>query len=200
MLVGSYVDFFPLREHDTPLPTVMKRRDFKGNLTDQLKTFTDRMESQFVEDAGGRKRSIFGLSDVMFFMPRVGGAVSSEHLIEQVRGGLLRFNLKWDEGPQSGHMVAAYLRQLMIMIAAELAEEGVHPAKISWPFPTRRRSAATMRGHSQTVRDGLVKSLSAEARGTGESMPVYMTEGEAACELFPRSIGKTCSRVSARCC
>jgi hypothetical protein len=110
----QFIDFFAPDKRALPTPTVAIRR------------------SDAPEDA---PISIF--RNVIYFNPlgtvAEGGAVSE---LDKYRLYFSRcvFNLKWSD--DQVHLTAAsdFLSQLMMMIAAEKAEQGVDPASLKWRF------------------------------------------------------------------
>jgi hypothetical protein len=183
LLASTYADFFPLQEHDTPLPTVMKERDFEGNLSPRLLSYIETPSTQNRVE-GGRDRSILGVTHMLFFMPWLGRTVNPELLVAQIRSGRLKFDLKWQEGSEASFIISCYLRQLMIMIAAELWDVGVKPDRIAWRFSYPQAFGTLHAANFRGVVRRLAERMRVELGAEGETTPRLRTEGEAAASYF----------------
>jgi hypothetical protein len=119
----SFVDFFPLLSHGTPFPTVATRRSLRDDGDPQLKRVL----------SGEDERPMF--SDCVYFMPQeLGYTQASYGIMFQARKGSLRFGLKWNSDPLTRKIARRFLRQIMMMISAELVAGGVDPRRVSWRF------------------------------------------------------------------
>jgi len=123
-LMDAYIDFFPLRDggYPTPIPTVAKVRDFRGNPPPTVPPTAD----------GGH--DAHGFSDTIFFAPGYEGGDGATSIFDWIRANQLLFDLKWREDQPSRRLARRFLRQFMMMTAAELAAEGVAPNRINWRF------------------------------------------------------------------
>ena len=124
-LVAPYTQFFPLKRHETPFPTVAKRREFRVSGSAADESFWTQLKSG--HDA-------HGFSDCIFFVPEFAKQHFTEFFLQWTREGILVFNIKWARGEESRRLTRRFLRQLMMMCAAELASRGIDPAAIQWRF------------------------------------------------------------------
>lgn len=74
----------------------------------------------------------------------------SDNIFREWTGaGLLKFRLKWGETQSERALATHFLRQIMMMSAAELVAEGTDPLAIDWRFSYpqafKRRSIASWR-------------------------------------------------------
>lgn len=174
-IAAEYTSFFPLRAHDTPLPTVARKRDFTGLTPDLRRMLED-------GDPG------VGMSHFVFFMPALEQAVDPKLLIALVNKGSLQFDLKWGEGKRMSHLVQAFISQLMVMIAAELVQSGVALNRIAWRFSYPQ----SFRPHDRTTFETILRSAQSELFGkpdpddAGRRSLTLVTEGEAAALYFMR--------------
>lgn len=184
VVAAAYADFYPLETHHTPIPTVMKRRDFGGNLTPQLRRLVENVSQQNVTDSANETRSIHGLTHILFLMPRLGNTVSAEHLVGQIQSGLLQFEIKWDESSKASFIVSTYLRQLMIMVMAELADKGVRAGRVEWRLSYPQAFTHERASRFQEVAQTLIGRFQKETGQVDGAPAVFMTEGEAAATYF----------------
>lgn len=130
-LIELYTTFFPLKAHQSPFPTVAKLREFRPALPAHLQ--------QQVE-AG--KIEAHGLTDTVFFVPNFDGFLKwhaklnpGENLyLDWTERGILKFRLKWGTTPAERAMAARFLRQTMMMTAAETVAAGGAVGSIDWRF------------------------------------------------------------------
>ncbi|KPF73475.1 hypothetical protein IP88_09105 [alpha proteobacterium AAP81b] len=122
-MAKNFQDFMPPDDHVMPTPSVVIARDL---------------------DAEGR--AALARSDVanqlmfehlVYFQPV---AAPGEQLgalnINDWRGLLTRtiFNLKWSIDPETITASKRYLRQVILMLAAEAADQGIDPKRLKWRF------------------------------------------------------------------
>lgn len=130
-LIELYTTFFPLKAHESPFPTVAKLREFRPALPPHL---------QQEVDAG--KVEAHGLTDTIFFVPNFDGFLKwhaklnpGENLyLDWTERGILKFRLKWGESAPMRAMAARFLRQSMMMTAAETVATGGSVSAIDWRF------------------------------------------------------------------
>lgn len=183
-LAMQYLDFFPLRQHDTPLPTVAKLPVYRPGLSGDL----SRQMSQGLVEEHGFSDNILFVPDFDDFVPRQRKlGVSNNILKELTEKGLLKFRLKWGETGLERSYAAHFLRQIMMMTAAELLDQGISPQSIKWRFSYpqafRPRDKNELEkevrtGHRQLFGPVLV------ADGAKERPFLCKTEGEAAAHYF----------------
>ncbi len=123
----SFTDFMPISQNAMPIPTVAKLPSisFDGDSSlDHIKSLDD-------------DRVLF--SSLAFFLPAAQTGVArgdlrysadATHLTELK--DQLRFNLKWGSTALSRNTAKQYLRQLIIMISAELMAGSYDPRKANW--------------------------------------------------------------------
>lgn len=113
-----FVEFFPLTERPTPTPTVMLSRALgsDGALPPKV-----------------RESLLF--SSVMYFQPDLELREGSDDL-EKFKSVLnrLKFNLKWDDQPETRAASEHFLRQLMMMVSLEALVSGRNPDLLRWRF------------------------------------------------------------------
>lgn len=167
-LAAAYTDFFCLQDHETPVPTVAKRRLHIGPLDDALRTSIKEGSSEI------------GSTHQIFFMPPL--AIPTLDLITT---GQLLFDLKWGGEAKNKKVVQVFLQQLMILAGAELAERGIPMDRVSWRFSHPQAFTPNQLGNFQTIIKKSQTALLAEAGGPpGTAAVDMMTEGEAAAAYF----------------
>lgn len=183
-IAGAYTDFFPLWAYDTPMPTVLKKREYRGPQSRDLsKLLTDIAALELANTDGEKAKPILTVSHLIFFTPKID--LISSALIELINKGALRFEIKWESGADAKAIVKFYLRQLMIMIAAELVAQGGEASRIGWrmsyprAFTTRQVQAFT--GIAGELAQELFIAAGGEAGGPAVAL---RTEGEAAAAYF----------------
>lgn len=120
-LATEYTTFFPLRPHDTPFPTVVRRRGYQGELSSE--------NQRLLKDGHDEH----GFSDVIFFMPQY-DQLTADTYLAWVKANTLVFNIKWAANEKTKLLARRFLRQLMMMVAAELAAKGRPTHSIRWAF------------------------------------------------------------------
>lgn len=123
----SFVDFMPISENAMPLPTVAKLPSiaFDGDRNlDGIKSLDD-------------DRVLF--SSLAFFLPapQPGVALGDQRFSADAATlsslqGQLRFGLKWGQTREARNLAKQYLRQLIIMISAELIDRNYDPRQANW--------------------------------------------------------------------
>lgn len=121
-LTTEYINFFPLKTHAMPFPTVVKRREFQGDLATEVQAQLQRGHNEF------------GFSDFIFFMPQYDRTKRIDSLRAWIDSNLLVFNIKWAADEATRGLTRRFLRQLMLMVAAELVADGVRPSDVKWRF------------------------------------------------------------------
>jgi hypothetical protein len=121
-LVEAYTDFFPLASHETPIPTVSKRRDFRGDQPAALRSSLK----------GGHDAQ--GFTDSIFFVPGYEGSGFVGRVRRWIAEDQLVFGIKWARDEASRRLTKRFLRQVMMMTAAELLAGGVPPENVRWRF------------------------------------------------------------------
>jgi len=173
----AYTDFFPVKPHQTPLPTIAKKREFgNGPLPTEIR-------EQLNEGS-----DVFGLSHMVFFMPRGGNTDSPTFLIGLINSGLLEFNIKWGEDVENRRLVKSFLKQLMIMVAAELHAGGVLIEKIQWRYSFPQAFTFRQKSAFQKIIKSAWKSLSQDnvVLDQADANIAFTTESEAAMRYFTK--------------
>ncbi|HEY8572737.1 hypothetical protein [Phenylobacterium sp.] len=174
-LSSAYTQFFPLKRHDTPFPTVVRKRDFRlaGAMPDQLST-----QLQRGHDA-------HGFSDTIFFVPNFGSTGSAAEFMGLVATGELVFGIKWAPGEAARRLTRRFLRQVMMMSAAELVDRGVDPRTISWRFSFPQAFTRQDRGDFESqVREAWAELLEVRLAEAPQVPVAFETEGAAAAHYF----------------
>lgn len=174
----TYADYFPLWAFDTPMPTVLKSREYRGQQDSEL--------GALLSDVADLEKAnkILGLSHLIFFTPRIDHELSSV-LIGYINKGVLRFEIKWEKGADAKAIVKFYLRQLMIMIAAEIVAQGGAAARIGWRMSYPRAFTTGQVKAFKELAGELAKELHVASGGKGTAPAVKLhTEGEAAAAYF----------------
>jgi hypothetical protein len=175
-LFAAYTDFFPLKAYETPLPTVVKRRGFRDGAPAGLLPI----------EAGGS--DAHGFTDQIFFVPAYDQEESTGSILSWIASDDLIFEIKWREDAPLRMLIKRYLRQVMMMITAELLAGGVSPASIRWRFSypqafARREIDAFEHFIWQAWRD-LFGDVAALRGADPQQYVVTRTEGEAALHYF----------------
>lgn len=121
-LFSAYTEFFPIRDFATPQPTVVKKREFRDGMPKEI-----RPTSQGGHDA-------HGFSDLVFFPPPYEDSGNFANIKNWAASDLLVFDIKWSTQEARRRLIKRFLRQIMLMTAAELVKKGVAPLGISWRF------------------------------------------------------------------
>jgi hypothetical protein len=174
----QYTDFFPMIDHDMPLPTVLKERQISGTPTDELRGFAANPDP-----TGGPLP--LGFTHLAFFTPRLASG-SYLALSESVKNGQLKFDLKWSDSSKDRPLVRIYLRQLMIMIAAELRQSGVRMGAIKWRFSFPQAFTQEQEMQFRSTLEDILRGIRADDQSEdGAALPLMVqTEAEAAAAYF----------------
>jgi hypothetical protein len=179
-LVEAYTSFFPLKEHLTPFPTVVKLREFLGSLSASLQ---ERIDQGRLDDPGFSD-SIFFVPDFDNFAARQQQLTGENPYLLWTRTDILKFGLKWGSEPYERAVAARFLRQIMMMAAAELRAGGIRPANIEWRFSYPQAFTASHRRDLEaSIRDGW-NTLFGDEVGAPQSRFLVKTEGAAAAHYF----------------
>lgn len=161
---ASYIDFFPPAAHGSPFPTILKVREFQGSA------------GSFDNTAPGA--DMVGTRHMIFFNPIQSGNATGP-IVEWMRKGFLVSDIKWSKAEGTRYQTARFLRQTMIMSAAELVAHGIRPENIAWRLSYPQSFDRPMTAQfKEAVGEALV-GVAAAAQ-----MPTYKTEGEAAAHYF----------------
>lgn len=174
-VAATYTDFFPVNDHQTPVPTIAKKREFGGGaLPAQIREALNDGSDQF------------GLSHMVFFMPRGGVADKPEFVLGLIKDGLLEFDIKWGETKSDRQLVQSFLKQLMIMVAAELRASGISVANIDWRYSFPQAFSSQHKKAFQSIIQNAWKSLAQDnaAIGSVENRISFSTEADAAMRYF----------------
>ncbi len=122
----SFVDFFPLADHASPIPTVAKRREIDAGNDPALRAVAEARD----------ERPLF--SDMIFFQPALGDPLNHQTRQDvgelKRRQGSLRFKLKWSGEPLTKDISRRFLREFMLLTAAELVDRDLDPVRARWRF------------------------------------------------------------------
>lgn len=124
-LEKTFQDFFAPEARRLPTPSVVVDR----LLDDAGRTALDN-EPQAVADS-------LMFRDLIYFQPSPGAASALRNLNLGDWNRLLgrtRFNLKWSMDADVQRATKRYLRQFVMMLAAEAADRGLDPLKLTWRF------------------------------------------------------------------
>jgi hypothetical protein len=184
-LVEAYTSFFPLKQHLTPFPTVVKLREFLGALPPALQ---DQIDDGRLDDQG--------FSDTIFFVPDFDNfAARQQQLTGEnpyllwTRTDILKFRLKWGESLYDRALAARFLRQIMMMAAAELRARGIRPRNIEWRFSYPQAFTAGQRRELEiTLHDSWV-ALFGDDASPPQTKFLVKSEGAAAAHYFMRGRG-----------
>lgn len=174
-VAAAYTDFFPVNDHDTPVPTIAKKREFGGGAL-----------PRDIRQALNDKSDIFGLSHMVFFQPRGGIADTPEFMLRLINAGILEFDIKWGERAEDRQLVQSFLKQLMIMVAAELRADGISISNIQWRYSFPQ---AFNTDHKHAFQGIIRNAWSALAQDNEAIGPVahsisFSTEADAAMRYF----------------
>lgn len=123
-LVQKLRDFLPADDRTLPTPTVIIGRSLDAEGRDVLDA------DQTMDDA-------LLVRHLMYFQPDYAedGTITAIPLREwSALLNSIRYDLKWSRSRDMRDAARRYLRQLMLMIAAEWARNGGDPAKLRWHF------------------------------------------------------------------
>ncbi|HYW17119.1 MAG TPA: hypothetical protein VE891_13335 [Allosphingosinicella sp.] len=173
----QYADFFPMIDHDMPLPTVLKERQISGTPTDEIRAFA--------ADPDPNLRPLpVGFTHLAFFTPRLASG-SYLALSESVKNGQLKFDLKWSDSSKDRPLVRVYLRQLMLMIAAELRQSGIRTNDIQWRFSFPQAFTQDQESQFRSTLEDILKGIRDEKAEVQAALPLMVqTEAEAAAAYF----------------
>lgn len=174
-IAGAYTDFFPVNDHETPVPTIAKKREFGGGALPPE-----------IRDALNHGSDHFGLSHMVFFMPRGGATDSPEFMLTQINRGLLEFDIKWGESQAGRALVQSFLKQLMIMAAAELRSEGISAGNIDWRFSYPQAFSSEHKRAFRNIIESAWETLAHDSETGAErrNSISLSTEAEAAMQYF----------------
>lgn len=117
-------DFLPADDRTLPTPTVIIGRSLDAEGRDAL-------------DADQQMDDAVLVRHLMYFQPDYAedGTIATVPLREwSALLNSIRYDLKWSRSREMRDAARRYLRQLMMMIAAEWARNGGDPAKLRWHF------------------------------------------------------------------
>ena len=163
-----FLEFMPPSERSTPTPTVGLNRD------------ADQPALLAGPEGLGDERPLFG--SVIYFQPDEGAAADmAASDLEQFRGvlGRTRFNLKWGEEKEIKTAARRYLRQFIMMTAAEAVMKGKDPSKLTWRFS---RPDAMSIDQRQELEGELASAL--EEVAPGAAFTHLYSEGAAAAKYI----------------
>jgi hypothetical protein len=185
-LVEAYTSFFPLKQHLTPFPTVVKLREFLGKLDRDLQKRVDegRLDDHAFADA------IFFVPDFDNFAARQQQLTGENPYLLWTRTDILKFGLKWGETPFERALTARFLRQIMMMAAAELRAGGVRPGNIEWRFSYPQAFTASHRRTLEGALSDAWSTLFGEELGQPQAKFLVKSEGAAAAHYFMLGRGR----------
>jgi hypothetical protein len=147
----AFVEHMPLLDHETPMPTVAKLRRMDDGGDPALKRIIDREDD----------RPLF--ADCVFFVPQEQGrtlSTSGKRLVELKEQ--LKFGLKWSPDPLTRKVARRFLRQMIMMISAEIMDPpriserspaGSDPSSARWRFSYPE----AMSQKTKTALDGAIR-------------------------------------------
>ena len=185
-LVEAYTSFFPLKQHLTPFPTVVKLREFLGKLDRDLQQRVDegRLDDHAFADA------IFFVPDFDNFAARQQQLTGENPYLLWTRTDILKFGLKWGLTPFERALTARFLRQIMMMAAAELRAGGVRPGNIEWRFSYPQAFTASHRRSLEAALADAWTTLFGDTVGQPQAKFLVKTEGAAAAHYFMLGRGR----------
>lgn len=127
-LSQSLREFLPPDQRQLPTPTVVINRDLDDPAAETLRS------NREIDDAMLLKQLIYFQPD--FASPGTIESLGIGDWTTLIRR--LRFNLKWSQAPEMRDAARRYIRQLVLMLAAEWADGGGDPAKLRWHFSRPR--------------------------------------------------------------
>lgn len=165
-LTQKFRDFLPPDLRELPTPTVIIGRPMDAAARDLL-------------DGDAQLNDVLLMRHLMYFQPDFAedGTISAVPIAEW--SALLRnirYNLKWSRSPEMRDAARRYLRQLMLMIAAEWAATGGDPARLNWHFsrPRDMGDDSAFAGQLQIALSGIVENA------RSDSIKPVQYEGDAA--------------------
>lgn len=176
----TFVDFLPVFDHATPIPTVAKRREVTAGREPALAAV----------EKGEDERPLF--SDLIYFQPPPdpSGSQTGADVKEFSRNkDRLSFNLKWGLSQATQETARRFIRQIMMMTSAELLAGGRDPRDAVWRFSYPEAMGSEDR---RVLEDGVRRSWSdlfVQVQD-GASVPAehpirpLTTEGAAAAKYF----------------
>lgn len=194
-LATEYETFFPLKDHDTPIPTVVRKRNYQGDLSSEIQ---------------GALRSVkveHGFTDVAFFMPDF-LRMSTQY--DAFLSGRLVGGIKWADDAPTRLLAIRFIRQLMMMISAELVASGHAPEFIEWRFSYPQAFGPDKKGQLKgAIQNAWDELFGASARAiqaaagegdknapTKENRIKLFTESEASAHYFMYDEQKTDEKVA----
>jgi hypothetical protein len=172
-LTAEMTNFFPPATQTMPFSTVVKRQAYQGEFEAGLQTQLQRGHPDH------------GFSDVIFFLPTGLTQFSTELYQTMASDGTMIFNIKWAEDEVTRGRARRFIRQLMMMVSAELLTQGVSPQDIKWRFSYpeafSRRELSDLRLSIQQNWDELFTGRGAERSANTITM---VSESAAAAAYF----------------
>lgn len=151
---SDFADFLPTADQTMPFPTMIRERALPRDVTAEVACT---YQSIFFADAGIQ-----------------GGDVST--LLSWIDGNTIQANIKWDDTPIGKQRSTRFLRQLVMMIGAELMEAGLSPGQIAWRFSY---PSAFLPTQQQDFRD-LIGAAVADINGSQDARVDFYSEAIAA--------------------
>lgn len=162
----THLDFFPLEQQTTPLPTLGLKRETSG-----------RLDATFQSAMRARTES-YGL-DFNIFMPPAGVRSNFKYVAQELIGKQrLLDDLKWGAGSEGRLRIKWFFRQFMLMVAAELRERGVDVSALRWFISFPRAFDEIAERHFRAI----VEQALAETGLDGKIQ--FATESDAALRYF----------------
>jgi hypothetical protein len=171
-------EFLPPDDRLLPTPTVVISREVDSTISALL----DRKENTEIK----RLATSLLIRQLMYFQPdfESDGTMASISLKDWTTLlGRLKFDLKWNTEPGVRANAGRYIRQLVLMLAAEWAAQNRQPRQLRWHFSRPdsmgKANNAELEG---IIRDGIRDVLAQDAT-EGDSAPngpFFVSEGKAA--------------------
>ncbi len=156
---AAFEGFFPVRDVATPLATVALQRPISGAAADIA--------------AGSFGFDEMGFSHMAYFERDLARVLAATH------AGSLTYGLKWGVGKRP--VAKRFLRQLIVMIAAEMAASGRDPKAVRWCFSFPESFTSAERSSFRRV---AVQAALDEVFGEGVVEPSLYSESMAFIEHF----------------
>lgn len=151
--------FFPLSDIDSPAPTVALIRTLKGPASDLA--------------AGAFGFDEMGFTHMAYFEDDLA------RTLDHARHGRLAYGLKWGVGKRP--VAKRFLRQLILMIAAQMRAQGMRPETATWCFSYPEAFTSAERSSFKKV---AVQAALNEVFGADVVKPVLYSESMAFIEHF----------------
>lgn len=122
-MAKNFQDFLPPDDHTLPTPSVVIERDL------------DTEGRRALAQPGIASQLLF--EHLVYFQPVVAAGENVGNLnLADWKVLLTRtiFNLKWSADPETIIAAKRYLRQVILMLSAEAADQGIDPRRIKWRF------------------------------------------------------------------